>query len=109
MAAIVPPPPLRIVCSKHVHVCAVYLWKSPTYREIWQRKSVEEGAIYSRFNFFLETDATYSLDEALKLLQEEREYEILPPNQQRSQEVTEHRRDRGDHHLALRMDFGRTI
>ena len=59
----------------------MYLWKSPTYREIFQRTSVEEADIYSRFNFLLETDATYILDEALKMLQEVREYEKLPDSQ----------------------------
>jgi hypothetical protein len=73
----------------------VYLWKSSTYREIWQSLAVKEHALYSRFNFFLESDATYTLDEALKELQDEREFEMLPTDQQRTPNNMEIRRSRG--------------
>jgi len=56
---------------------------------------VEELALYSRFNFFLESDATYTLDEALKELQEVRDYEKLPPGQQQTQEALQNHRQRG--------------
>ena len=52
---------------------------------------MEEADIYSRFNFLLETDATYILDEALKMLQDEREYEKLSDSQRTPQVAANHR------------------
>ncbi len=47
--------------------------------------SSQDDDLYSRFNYFLETDATHTLDEALKYLEEEREYKKLSQEEQQRQ------------------------
>lgn len=65
---------------------AEHLWEDPTHREVWVALSHKEEDLYSRFNYFLETDATLHLDDALKLLQEIKVFERLPPEQQTAEE-----------------------
>ena len=48
--------------------------------------------LYSRFNYFLETDATLHLDDALKLLQEERDFQQLSEAEQQRQQGQRSRR-----------------
>ena len=79
---------------------AVYLWNLPLYRDTWVRISTQDEDLYSRFNFFLETDATHTLDEALKHLKEEREYKSLSQEEQQQQSNLQGHTQRGNN-LAL--------
>ena len=74
----------------------MYLWNLPTYREIWVKLSVQDDDLYSRFNYFLETDATHTLDEALKYLEEEREYKKLSHEEQQQQAAMQGHMQRGE-------------
>ena len=74
---------------------AVYLWKSQTHREVWIKTARTNQDLYSRFNYFLETDATLHLDDALKLLQEERDYQKLSDPEQQQQQALSSRGQRG--------------
>lgn len=74
----------------------MYLWNLDTYRRIWQQLAAEDDALYSRFNYFLETDATHTLDEALRYLEEEREYRKLGRDEQQQQTNLQNHMQRGD-------------
>lgn len=73
----------------------MYLWKSQTHREVWIKTARTNQDLYSRFNYFLETDATLHLDDALKLLQEERDYQKLSDPEQQQQQALSARGQRG--------------
>ena len=64
------------------------------------RISSQDDDLYSRFNYFLETDATHTLDEALKFLEEEREYKKLSHEEQQRQSNLQGHMQRGEHHLT---------
>lgn len=65
------------------------------YREMWIKISRSNDDLYSRFNYFLETDATHTLDEALKYLEEEREYKQLSHEEQQQQSNLQGHMQRG--------------
>ena len=75
---------------------AEHLWQDPAHREEWLRLSELEGDLYSRFNYFLETDATLHLDDALKALQEIRDYQNLPEEQRQDPEHQREHERRGN-------------